>query len=186
MVTLRILINIVAVLLAVTVFSKGYNNDITAMEPIMLCFVLILLVPNVCSLLERLSSSKHILILTVIIFNISLLALNLLSIGYLFAFFFNFFRKFYLGVMPVSFYMVLWLIFIINYTEFVLLIMNKFKEKYNIVALKIATLYVFCIVPIFAYSNDLWILCPISFLLLFILTLKSYLPDNIAVGKKKC
>ena len=38
MVTLRILINIVAVLLAVTVLSKGYNNDIAAMEPIMFCF----------------------------------------------------------------------------------------------------------------------------------------------------
>ena len=186
MVTLRILINIVAVLLAVTVFSKGYNNDITAMEPTMLCFVLILFVPNVCSLLGHLCFSEYILTLTVIIFNISLLALNLLSIGYLFAFFFNFFKGFYFGAMPAAIYMMLWFIFIINYTGLILLILNKFRKKCHRVALIIVTLCGFCIVPIFAYSNDLWILCPISFLLLFILTLKSYLPDNIAVGKKKC
>lgn len=163
-------------------------------------YLLILLIPNLFPVLEQILPAGFVSRLkfsqlTVVVFDLSLLAATLLCVGYGLACFLNCFRCFLRGSsIPFGFYMPLWIVFMVNCTGLVLLMKSRFNVmKYNMVSWIAAVLWCILIFPmaarLFFFSHIAasvvgWgiFFCTANFLLFFVLILKSSL--QCIAGKK--
>lgn len=184
----RLLVTLTAIFFSVNEF---HEMQYITTSPLRYCYILILLVPNSISLIEQLLPSKTILHLnlpklSVIVFNLSLFAVILLCIDYLFAiifkfYLFNFFRGY--GI-PFGFYIPLWIVFMIDYLNLTLLLLHKFNVRNSSSSLLAIMIWGMLIFPISAFGMLIYSMsnfeiflgiffCTAYFLSFFFLILKS-------------